>query len=86
MKQVTYTVREPQGIQIRPANQIVRIAKEHTDTVITMQRQGKTAKASGLVKLLRLGIKQGDTITVTAEGPSEDAVIIALSDYIWNNL
>lgn len=86
MKQFEYTVKDALGIHARPAGQIAKIAKEYTETAILIEREGKAAKATALMKLMGLGVKQGDTITVKAEGPAEDAAIIALSNFIWNNL
>ena len=38
------------------------------------------------MKLMSLGVKQGTEITITAEGASEDAAIIAMSQFVNNNL
>ena len=38
------------------------------------------------MKLMSLGIKQGDVVTVTAEGPSEDAAIAAMQTFFQDNL
>jgi phosphotransferase system HPr-like phosphotransfer protein len=38
------------------------------------------------MKLMSLGAKQGAEITITAEGAHEDAAIIAMSQFVNNNL
>lgn len=86
MKQFDYTIKDALGIHARPAGQIAKIAREYDETAILVEHDGRVAKASSLMKLMSLCAKQGGVITVKAEGPSEDAAIIALGDYIWNNL
>lgn len=38
------------------------------------------------MKLMSLGVKQGDVVTVAAEGANEDAAIAALAAFFNNNL
>jgi len=86
MKHFEYTIRDPLGIHARPAGMLVKEAKAFSDTVITVTKDGTTVKAVQLMKLMSLGVKQGDTVTVVAEGPNEDAAIIAISNFFQNNL
>ncbi len=86
MKQFTYTVTDPLGIHARPAGQLAKVAKSFADTVVTVAKDGAAVKASQLMKLMSLGVKAGDTITVTAEGANEDAAIAAVREFVENNL
>lgn len=86
MKQFDYTIQDPIGIHARPAGLLVKEAKAFADTTITVTKSGTTVKASQLMKLMGLGVKQGDVVTVAAEGANEDAAIIAMSDFFNNNL
>lgn len=86
MKQFTYTVKDPLGIHARPAGMLAKTAKSFADTTITVTKGEATVKASQLMKLMALTVKQGDVITVFAEGGNEDAAIIAMSDFFTNNL
>lgn len=86
MKQFEYTVKDPLGIHARPAGMLVKVAKGFADTTVTVTKNGTTAKATQLMKLMSLGVKQGDVVTVAAEGANEDAAIIAMSDFFQNNL
>ena len=36
--------------------------------------------------LMSMGIKQGDVVTICAEGEDEDAAIVALKDFFETNL
>ena len=52
----------------------------------TITKNGTTVKAGQLMKLMSLGVKQGDVVTVAAEGANEDAAIAALTAFFNNNL
>ena len=86
MKQFTYTIKDPLGIHARPAGLLAKAAKEFGDTVVTVTKDGSTVKASQMMKLMCLGIKQGNEITVGAEGPDEDAAIAAMEKFFQENL
>ena len=86
MKQFEYTINDPLGIHARPAGMLVKEAKAFADTAVTITKGGTTVKATQLMKLMSLGVKQGDVVTVVAEGANEDAAIIALSNFFQNNL
>lgn len=86
MKQFDYTIQDPLGIHARPAGMLAKVAKGFGDTVVTVTKGGSTVKASQLMKLMGLGIKNGDTVTVAAEGPAEDAAIEAMRAFFAENL
>ncbi|MGN0454948.1 MAG: HPr family phosphocarrier protein [Ruminococcus sp.] len=85
MKQFDYTIKDALGIHVRPAGMLVKEAKKyHSDCSITKGDQ--TKKLSQLMMLLSMGIKQGDTVTVTVEGDDEDAAAEALQAFFEKNL
>lgn len=86
MKQFEYTIHDPLGIHARPAGMLVKEAKAFADTVVTITKNGTTVKATQLMKLMSLGVKKGDVVTVAAEGADENAAIIAISNFFQNNL
>ena len=86
MKQFECTIHDPLGIHARPAGMLVKEAKAFADTVVTITKNGTTVKATQLMKLMSLGVKKGDVVTVAAEGADEDAAIIAISNFFQNNL
>ncbi len=86
MKQFTYTITDPLGIHARPAGMLAKAAKSFSDTTVTVTKGDTTVKASQLMKLMSLGIKQGDVISVAAEGPSEDTAIAAMQAFFQENL
>jgi len=85
MKQFNYTITDPLGIHARPAGLLAKAAKSYADTVVTVSKDGKSAKASQLMKLMALGVKHGSEITVSAEGPQEDEAIAAMEKFFKEN-
>ena len=64
MKQFDYTIKDELGIHARPAGLFAKLAKGYGDTVITVTKGDQTVKASQLMKLMGMAIKNGETITV----------------------
>ena len=86
MKSFTYTIVDPVGIHARPAGLLVKTAKAFSGTEISVTKGDKTVKSTQLMKLMGLGVKGGDTVTVTAEGPDEDSAISAMEQLFKENL
>ena len=86
MKEFTYTITDPVGIHARPAGLLAKAAKALDSTVTIAKADGKSAAATKLMALMGLGIKQGDTVTVTVEGGSEDANAASMEQFFKDNL
>ena len=86
MKQFTYTITDPVGIHARPAGVLAKQAKALDSTVTIAKADGKSAAATKLMALMGLGIKQGDTVTVTVEGGNEETNTAAMEKFFKDNL
>lgn len=86
LKEYTYTIEDELGIHARPAGLLSKLAKSFPDTLVTVTKGDKTVKASQLMKLMNMGIKRGDEVTVAAEGAEEDMAIAALRTFFEENL
>lgn len=86
MKEFTYTVQDPLGIHARPAGLLAKLAKRYADTAITITKGEKTVKATQLMMLMGLAVKNGDTVTVKADGASEADAIAAMEQFFQENL
>lgn len=86
MKKFSYTVQDATGIHARPAGLLVKAAKVLDSTVALENAAGKSAVATKLMAIMGLGIKQGDTVTVTVEGGDEEASIAAMEKFFSENL
>ena len=86
MKQFQYVITDPIGIHARPAGLLVKAAKGLDSTVTVEKAGGSAAAATKLMALMGLGIKGGDTVTVTVEGGDEDASLKAMEQFFKANL
>lgn len=85
MKSFEYTITDPVGIHARPAGNLAKEAKKY-DSVIKITKNGKSAEAKKLMALMALGVKQGETVTVSIEGGDEEAVAAAVETFFKENL
>ena len=86
MMRFEHIIHNPTGIHGRPAWQIFKLARRFADTTITISKEGKSARANALLRLMLLGAGLGDTVTVTIDGIDEMAASIAMRNFFWNNL
>ncbi len=86
MKQFSYTITDPIGIHARPAGLLVKAVKALDSTVTIAKADGKSAVGTKLMALMGLGIKQGETVTVTVEGGNEDVNATTLEQFFQSNL
>ena len=85
MKKFEYVITDALGIHARPAGLLVKAIKA-MDSTVTIVKGDKSAVGTKLMALMGLGIKQGDTVVVTAEGGDEDASIAAMEQFFKDNL
>ena len=85
MKSFEYTIKDELGIHARRAGMLVKEAKKFASEC-TITKDGKTKKLTQLMMLMSLGVKQGDTVTVAANGEDEDAAIETLKAFFEANL
>jgi len=85
MKTFEYTIKDPIGIHARPAGLLAKAAKAFGST-ITITKGEKSAAVTKTMALMGLGVKCGDTVTVTVEGDDEDAAASAIEAFLNENL
>lgn len=86
MNSFTYTITDPVGIHARPAGLLAKAAKAVDSTVTIAKADGKTAAATKLMAVMSLGIKAGETITVSVEGGDEAASAAAMERFFKETL
>lgn len=87
MVETTLTVKHKLGLHARPAITFVKTAGRFQSKIMitNLTRQGKTIDAKSIVMVLGIGVSCDHTITLTAEGPDEEAAIAALTELIETN-
>lgn len=85
MKTFTYTVKDELGIHARPAGMLVKEVKNFQSKVM-LEKEGKTVDASRLMAVMSMGVKQGQTVTITVEGEDEEAAYEAVKAFFESNL
>ncbi|MGN1304366.1 MAG: HPr family phosphocarrier protein, partial [Oscillospiraceae bacterium] len=58
MKTFSYTIKDEIGIHARPAGLLAKKAKEF-ESVITLEKNGKSAAATKLMAVMGMGVKHG---------------------------
>lgn len=85
MKTFAYTIKDEVGIHARPAGLLAKKAKEF-ESVITLEKGGKTAVATKLMAIMGMGVKCGDTVNVTVEGADEEKAATEMEAFFNANL
>ena len=85
MKEFTHVIADPLGLHARPAGLLVKAAAAHQSTVTVTAPTGK-ADAKRLMAVMRLAAKQGMELTITVEGPDEEAAAASLQEFLKQNL
>lgn len=79
--QQTFTIKNPTGIHARPAGTIVKAASAF-GCKVELEAKGARVSAKGMVGILKLGLKQGDQVTVIAEGDGEAEALQAVGEVV----
>ena len=85
MKEFTYTVKDRVGIHARPAGLLVKLVKDFKSEVY-IEKEERRIKADRLIAVMNMGIKQGDTVTVSIEGTDEEEAYNAIYSFFNENL
>ena len=85
MRTFEYTIKDKLGIHARPAGLLVNAVRA-LDSEVTVPKGAKTVGGAKLIALMGLGVKCGDTITVTVSGGDERASENALKEFLEKNL
>lgn len=80
MKTFDHVVKDELGIHARPAGILAKEAKNYQSKV-TMKKGDKEVDLTRLMAVMALGVKQGEKVTVSVEGPDEDSACVALKKF-----
>lgn len=85
MKTFTYNIQDEVGIHARPAGLLAKKAKEF-QSAITLEKDGKSVNLTKLMAVMGMGVKHGDTVTVSIDGTDEETAFAELQTFFQQNL
>ncbi len=87
MKTVQYTITDPVGLHARPAGLFVKAAAAYESGITVKNLEnGKSADAKRIMAVMALGVKQGNQIELSVEGPDEDIAAAELEAFLKEKL
>ncbi|OON96119.1 MAG: hypothetical protein ATN31_10055 [Candidatus Epulonipiscioides saccharophilum] len=81
MKQEKLTILAQAGIHARPAGNLAKAAKTFKST-ITLNKDGKIAKATNVISIMGLAAKQNSEIILSVDGEDENEAFEAMKKII----
>ncbi|GMO53553.1 MAG: HPr family phosphocarrier protein [Termitinemataceae bacterium] len=85
MQTVEYVIKDPIGIHARPAGELVSEAKKFK-SAMTISKGDKSSDLLKMFGLLKLGVKQGDTVKIEITGDDEEQAAPAIKAFLEKNL
>lgn len=85
MKSFTYVIKDETGIHARPAGVLSKLAKKFSSEIM-IEKDKKAVNATRLMMLMGLGVKCGDTVTVTVSGADEEKAFDEVFGFFKENL
>ncbi len=81
MKKFTYIIQNDFAMHFGPAGRLAEIARCYPDTTGIIEMGTRSANISRPMKVATMGIRKGDAVTVSADGPSEVEMFDVLCHY-----
>jgi len=85
MQSFEYVIKDVHGIHARPATDLFKLTKQF-GSVVKVAKGDKEVPFKGVMGVMSLGAKQGDTVKFTVEGDDEAAAIEAIKEFVTANL
>ena len=86
MKQFTYIIEADFAMHFGPAGRLANLASYYADTEATIEMGTRMANISKPMKVATMGIRKGDKVIVTCEGPSEVELLDVLYQYFEDHM
>ena len=79
------TINLSSGLEARPVAQLVQVASQF-NSEIYVEIGKKRVNAKSIMAVMSLGVKQGNEITITADGADEEEAIAEIQKVLEENL
>lgn len=77
----TVQIQMPNGLDTRPIAMLVQVASQYRSQ-IHLSNGNKTVNAKSIMGMMTLGLDNGETVTITAEGADEADALKSLQAYL----
>ena len=81
MMSFTYTMQNHYPMMFGPAGRMAEIAGCYPDTTGTLEMGTRCADISSPLSVMTMGIRKGDQVTISVDGPSEVELLDVLCNY-----
>jgi len=78
------TINIPTGLEARPVALLVQVASQY-DSRIYVETVGKKVNAKSIMGMMSLGIAEGESVTISAEGDDEAEAVANIEKYLTSN-
>ena len=75
------TIELTKGLEARPVAVFVQVASQY-DSNFTVEYRDKKVNAKSIMGMMSLGIAQGETVKVTADGADEKEALAGIEKYL----
>lgn len=83
MKHKEIVISIPNGLEARPVALLVQVASQF-DSSIYIEMQDKKVNAKSIMGMMTLGVSEGQSVTVSADGEDETEAIASIEKYLTN--
>jgi len=84
MTEITVTLNNPTGLHARPAALFVQKASSFKSKV-AITANSKSGDGKSILQIMAMGLGQGTTLTIRADGPDEGECLAALKALVESN-
>lgn len=81
MTKKTIKIQITDGVDSRPVAVLVQVASQY-ESQIFVESSGKRVNAKSIMGMMSLVLKSGEEVTVTTDGPDEDAALVGIEEYL----
>ncbi len=86
MRQFNYVIKNAYIIHFGPAGRMAELASHYPDTNATLEMGNRKADISKFLQVATMGVRNGDLVTVTCDGPSEVELLDVLYQYFEEHM
>ena len=77
----TVAIKIPSGLEARPVAVLVQVASQH-ESSIYIESENRRVNAKSIMGMMTLGLHEGESVTISAEGVDEEKAVEAIEKYL----